>query len=238
MPKMLLGRAVRFSVTKSSIKFHLKLGKFLHFYGICCLNPVINTMGVISRCADGMHCLFADYDEVHYSVLRDDILRVQRDYEAGTAVVLSSGELSMNIQGEIYGNFHVIFCSKHTFATVNEIIQNMHTDLNFRDISRNFSYRTHVLRIYPKYSEDGALIQDRPKLYDIIHAETNHEINRAMYDFLRKYYGVPEWTGIYAPKLDMLTDLGIIKYNTTMGWKPAIKQKVKSLFGKGKVGEV
>lgn len=235
MAKLKIGRALRFSVTKSAIKIHLKLGTFLHFYAIGCLNPVVNTMGVISRCADGMHCLFADYDDCHYSVVLDDIERAQRDYEAGTAVVLSSGELSENIQGEKYGNFHVIWCSKHTFATVNEIVQNLHTDINFRDIARNFNYRTHVLRIYPKYSEKGRIIQDRPKLYDVVFAETNHEINRAMYEFLRKWYDVPEWVGRYAPRLDGLTELGLIHYNTTMGFSPAIKQRLKSLGAKLKM---
>lgn len=235
MAKIKLGRVVRFSVTKSAVKLHIKLGTFLHFYGICCINPRINTLGVISRCSDGNHCIFGDYDDCHYSVIKADILRVQRDYDAGTAVILSSGELSENIVGEVYGNFHVVFCSKYNFATVNEIIQNMHTDLNFRDISRNFSYRTHVLRIYPKYSENGKMIQDRPKLYAVMYAETRHETNYAMYDFLRKYYGVPEWTGKYAPNLDTLTEVGIIHYNTTMGWKFAVKERLKSLGAKIKM---
>jgi len=235
MGRIKLGRALRLSVSKSAIKVHLKLGTFLHIFSIVCLNPVVNTMGVISRCGDGMHCLFADYDDCHYSVVKDDILRAQRDYGVGTAVVLSSGELSANIHDEIYGNFHVIFCSKHTFAAVNEIVQNLHTDINFRDIARNFNYRTHVLRIYPKYSENGSVLQDRPRLHDVVFAETGHEINRAMYDFLRKWYGAPAWVGSFVPKLDDLTNLGLIHYNTTVGWSPAIKQRLKSLGAKFKM---
>lgn len=231
MPKIVLGRALRFSVTRSAMKLHLKFGTFLHVYSIVVLNPMVRTLGILSRCRDdddGRHSLFLDYDDSMISVVLDDIKRVQRQYDAGTAVILKTGESDFNIAGAEYGSWHVIFPTKFLFEEVVEIISKTHCDYAFRDTARSFNWRAYVLRIYPKYSEDGALIKDRPTLYDVIWAETGREVYRALYEFLVRYYHMPEWEGLLAPQLDSLTELSVLHYNTTEGWSMAFKKRIKS----------
>jgi hypothetical protein len=231
MPKIVIGRALRFSVSKSAMKLHLKLGTFLHVYGIVVLNPMVRTLGILSRCKDdedGCHSLFLDYDDAMIAVVHDDIKRIQRQYDAGTAVILKTGESDFNIAGNEYGSWHVLFPAKFLFEEVVEIISKTHCDYNFRDVSRSFNWRAYCLRIYPKYSEDGALIRERPTLHDVIWAETGREVYRALYEFLYKYYDMPEWEGLLAPRLDNLTSLSILHYNTTEGWNMAINKRLKS----------
>jgi hypothetical protein len=230
MPKIVFGRALRFSVTKSTMKLHLKFGTFLHCYSLLVLNPTVRTLGILSRCKnddDGSHCLFMDFDDCMLSQVVQDVLRAQRQYEAGTAIILRSGESDFNVAGDEYGSFHVIFPAKFLFGEVVEIISKTSCDYAFRDTSRSFNYRAFCLRIYPKYSEHGAIIRDRPTLRDVIWSETGREIHQAMYDFLRLYYGMPEWEGLLAPKLDGLMELNVLHYNTTAGWNSAFRERIK-----------
>jgi len=230
VPKIVLGRALRISVSKSAMKLHLKLGTFLHLYSIVVLNPMVRTLGILSRCKDdedGLHCLFGDYDDCMLTVVVDDVMRIQRQYDGGTAVILRTGKSDFNATGDEYGSWHVIFPAKFLFEEVVEIISKTHCDYNFRDVSRSFNWRAYCLRIYPKYSEDGAIIRDRPTLRDVIWSETGREIHQAMYDFLHLYYGMPEWEGLLAPKLDGLMELNVLHYNTTAGWNSAFRERIK-----------
>lgn len=238
MAKIKLGRALRISFSKSTMKFHLKLGTFLHLYTLISLNPTVSTMGLLNRVQGdeyNRYMLFMDFDDAILKVIRADVLFAQRQYDAGTAVILQSGETDSNIAGDVYGNFHVIFPQKFSFEEVNEILGMSCCDEGFKTTSSHFNWRAFCLRIYPKYSENGKMIQDRPKLYDVMYDETRRETNTAMYDFLRKYYGVSEWTGKYAPNLDKLTTLSVIKYTTTMGWNFAVMERLKSFGAKIKM---
>jgi hypothetical protein len=60
-------------------------------------------------------------------------------------------------------------------------------------------------------------------------------VHEALYGFLKCYYEMPEWEGSFSPDLDGLTELNLINYNTTVGWAPAIMQKIKSLATKIKM---
>jgi hypothetical protein len=238
MAKIKLGRALRISFSKSTMKIHLKLGTFLNFYTLICLNPTVSTMGLLNRVKGdeyNRYMLFMDFDDAMIKIIWDDVLFAQRQYDAGTAVILQSGETDSNIAGDVYGNFHVIFPQKFSFEEVNEIIGTACCDEGFKTISSHFNWRAHCLRIYPKYSENGKLIQDRPKLYDVMYAETRRETNTAMYDFLRKYYLMPEWKLGFEPNLDTLTTLSVLKYNTTMGWNFAVMERLKSFGAKIKM---
>lgn len=238
MPKIKLGRALRISFSKSTMKIHLKLGAFLHLYCLLALSPRINTMGVLSRVKGDLylrHVYLADYDDVMLEQVRADCEFVQREYDAGTMVILQSGESDTNIAGNVYGHYHVIAPQKFSFSELNEIIGSVHADENFKTVSSRFNWRAFCLRIYPKYSENGRIISDRPKLVDVMYAPTVRETNTAMYDFLRKYYLMPEWKLGFEPNLDTLTTLSVLKYNTTMGWNFAMTQRLKSLGAKIKM---
>jgi hypothetical protein len=196
------------------------------------LSPTVNTMGLVSRCSGDPkqhHVLFLDYDDCHESVVDGDVRYIQRYHGAGNAVVLRSGELDSNIHGEFYGNFHVICPAKFRFKEVCDIIANTHSDYNFREVAKRFNYRVFVIRIYPKYSEDGRMLKDRPHLHKVVYAKTSREVNGGIFHFLQKWYGVPDITGVYAPKLDGLEKVGIINYQTTLGWRIVLSQRIKSL---------
>lgn len=232
VPRIIIGKSFRFSVNRSTIKLQLRLFSWLHYYGLLVILPSINTMGVLSRCAgDGFnrHCIFLDYDDCMLSVVENDIRFVQRQYDAGTAVILQSGETDFNVAGAEYGNWHVIFPTKASFSEVHEIVGQTHTDFNFREVPAKFNYRAYVLRIYPKVSENGAIIRDRPVFRRLMLGPTTREVYRPLYDFLRKWYAMPGWPAKFAPNLDNLTELSLIRYNTTMGWHGAISDKIKSL---------
>jgi len=231
MPKIKLGRALRISFNKSSVRMHLKIFPWLNFFTMLVLMPQVNTMGIISRCVGDRfrkHVLFMDFDDVHESVVRGDVEFVQREYDAGTAVILRSGELDCNTAGEFYGNFHVICPQKFTFREVIEIISHLHTDENFATIATHFNYRAFVLRVYPKYSENGRMLKDRPVLHDVMWSQTGRETYQALYEFLMKYYLMPAWEGLLAPRSDGLKVLGIIKYQTTEGFRVAFQKRIKS----------
>jgi len=231
MPKIVLGKSFRFSLNKSTMKLQLKLSRWIHLYCLLVLAPNIRTMGLLSRCKGdefNRHCLFGDYDDCMLSVVRADARFAQRMYDAGPIVVLQSGESDRNVAGAEYGNFHTICPQKFSFAECNEIVAQTHTDFNFREVAVKFNYRAHVLRIYPKVSADGEVIRDRPIFRELLYAPTGRETCTAMYDFLKKWYGMPD----YPANHDGRSQLSIIDYNTTGGWRMAITDRFKKLAAK------
>lgn len=233
MPKLVLGKSFRFSLNHSTVKLQAKLGRWLHLYCLLALAPNVRTMGVLSRVRGdefNRHMLFLDYDDCMEAVVRRDVLFAQRQYDAGTAVILRSGGLDTNVAGELYGNFHAIFPAKFGFAEVHEIVTQTHTDFNFREVPVKFNHRAYVLRIWPKETEGGKVVRDRPVFHRFMLAPTHRESNTAMYDFLRKWYSMPVWPPGFAPNLDGLAELSVLDYTTTMGWKTEVREKLKSLW--------
>lgn len=213
--RLKLSRFFEFAVNKSTIKLRMNLN-FIHVFGMVSLNPNIHTLGLVSRCNDGMHCLFLDYDDVMLSVVLKEVRMLQRKFKIGTAVILATYE-DFNVSGDAYGRYHVIFPSKHRFIHASHMMKETSCDANFKRVPQYFNHRAWVLRVLPKYANGWEKLVERPHFHDILYSETDCTISRPVYEFLVKYYGMPEWTGSYKPRMDGFHMLNVMYYQTTEG---------------------
>jgi len=214
-----VGRRFRFAVNKSTMKFHGRLFGF-HWYCLLSMNPKVHTVGLTNRLPDGRMVVFLDYDNVFISLVNSEVRMLQKKFDIGSAAIICSGGTDFDDSGREYGNFHVIALGKMRFHELFDAIEETSVDRNFRRVPYYFNQRAHVLRIAPKYSESWKKLREKPELKDVLWAKTGRECSRAMYEFLRRYYGVPAVPKTYLPRFDSGKALKLINYQTTEGgWK-------------------
>jgi len=105
-------------------------------------------MGYSSKTEDNFHIILADYDHIFKEVVIDEIKIIQETFCLPPAYLLTTGEKREN--GEIVGNYHVVFLSKHTPREVFNILGNLSVDENFRDSPLRKASRSWVLRLSKK----------------------------------------------------------------------------------------
>jgi hypothetical protein len=128
-----------------------KISKTGKFESISFYKKPIQCLGYSSKTSDNKHILLVDYDNVEYSVVQEDILSLQKSNNLPTAYVFCTNFQKLN--GEIIGNFHVIFLSKHSMGDILEMLRSTSADINFIDSPIRNKYRTWVLRFNSKYEK-------------------------------------------------------------------------------------
>jgi len=229
-----LGRKFRFAVNKSTIKLH---GKFLglHFYGLVSMHPRVQTMGLTNLLVDNQLVMFIDYDNVFlYRVLKE-VRMLQREFDIGTAVVISTGE-DVNESKQAYGNYHVIALGKMRYHELLDALGHTSCDRNFLRVPEYFNGRYHVLRIAPKYDEQWRELRDRPYLRNVLWSKTKRVCSLGIYKFLCKYYDMPPFpSGLVKPTFDKFNCIRLLKYQTTEGGWSAEMRRILKLGRKNKV---
>jgi len=223
-----LGRRFRLAVNKSTIKLNVRILGF-HFYSILSMHPRMKTIGVSNLLLDGKMVTFLDYDSVFLYRVRKEVRMLQRRWDIGSCAIISTGE-DIDEQGKAYGNYHVIGLGKLNYQELFDMLEETSVDRNFRRVPEYFNGRYHVLRIAPKFNENWEEVRDRPYLREVLLSETKRECSRAMYDFLRKYYGFPELVGRFKPRFDNFAVLRLVEYTTTHGgWCGELKRLLNLL---------
>lgn len=158
--------------------------------------PHTYTVGITSRCVDGKHVLFADWDGVSEKIVRWDISCIIKEFELSDCYIFRSGN-----------GFHMVCLDKMPFADVVKVQGHTCCDYAFRVALQTFNERSWVLRVVKK-GENNA-----PKFIGIIRGSGKREKSLAHATFLNKYYGVGVDTN--AGVWDTENDICFIKYMTS-----------------------
>jgi hypothetical protein len=151
--------------------------------------PALSTTGFTNETEDRRFILFADYDNVNLEVVERDAEFIQKNYNIGTVLIISSSMSSnCSADGKIYGNYHLIALTKLEFPELLEIMKYLRCDFQFKRGWR-YQYRSFVLRLHKKIDKNNNKIKDEPKLVDILPAKTKRIYSKAHVVFLEHYFG-------------------------------------------------
>jgi hypothetical protein len=155
------------------------------------------SVGITSRCVDGLHVLFFDYDYMDYASVKSEIKRLQKDFMLGPAYVFELDRPN---------SFHVIILDKFTLHDALSVLQCASIDFAFATAPIRLFYREWVLRIGRKGGRASPVYKALiPSEYGENEISTAHKL------FLQKYYKVPL---VDYPFEDGYTQIPAISYNT------------------------
>lgn len=127
--------------------------------------PTLEVQGYTSRCEDGKHVLFLDWDGVSPEI-------VMKDLEELSAVcshffVFTTKEEKDELG--VYGNYHAVCTDKYYFSEIIELQKMTHTDEMHKTMVKHTRYRAWVLRLFEK-GERAA-----PKFLKFIKTDVEYE---------------------------------------------------------------
>ena len=159
--------------------------------------PDVWTSGMTSRCQDGKHVIFLDYDHMGLSEIKDEIKFLQEYRELSHAQFF---ELDRE------RSYHVVILDKFPLKKAYEIQSETNIEWAYLNSIRFTRGREWVLRI------DAKGKRKMPKYKFTLKSKVDkREISTAHKVFLEKYYGVPK---IKYRKEDHLTKMPLVNYNT------------------------
>lgn len=187
-----------------------------HFFFVLSRAPKVKTLGMANLTSDGKFVLFLDYDNTSLYRVRQEALKLQREFDLGTLAILTTG-VSFTDTGLEYGNYHVVGITKfNSLEECKGAVSLTSCDDNFKRIDQYFHNRYWVLRIFPKYLDNWEKLREKPIMREILPSKSNREISSAHYIFMNIYYGFPKQTG----QKDGSSWLRVVEYQTTEGgWK-------------------
>lgn len=136
--------------------------------------------GITSRCDDGLHVMFLDYDLAtpdRLEFVANDVQFLQNLYGAGTAYVFATRH-----------GFHVMFLEKHYIDETYDLMRHSASDMGHHTVPMYGVTKQWVLRVTKKRGEKkirylGKIDVPTPPPF---------ERSRAHANFLYDYYNVPE----------------------------------------------
>lgn len=185
-----------------------KVSKSNRFFTISIYKKPQIVQGVASYCDDGKQVIFIDYDNVPRELVERDYSRIQKKFSLPPAYLLSTKE---ELDGEWFGNYHVICLKKYTANEVYKIISETNCDYNFVSMPLRKRYRNWILRIGPKNRKS------KPKFIKILGTnqtikKTSFEISSAHRLFFDKMY--PQIKYPLGVKEDNLKKISLQDYET------------------------
>lgn len=151
------------------------------------LKPNLYTMGLTNKTDDLYYIFFADYDECNLSVVEDDAIFLQRNYDMGSMIIVSSSEDKLTAR-EVYGNYHLIGLSKLKFPEVKECLSLCRCDSHFKQGWR-YQFRCWVLRLQPKVQkQNNRIVKDIPRLVSVMPHPSERLVSSAHLKFFELYY--------------------------------------------------
>lgn len=135
------------------------------------------TFGMTSRCKDGFHVLFFDYDNDNFLGIKDEIQALQEFYKLSTAYVFENDKER---------SYHVIILDKFPLRKAYKILSNSNVEWSYTNSVKMIRGHEWVLRSTYKGE------RNIPKYLGTIESKWNNErqISTAHKIFLEKYYGV------------------------------------------------
>jgi len=130
--------------------FNKKFNFFNRTFAFAALKtPKYPVSGYTTRCDDGKHCFFADYDLVDKKVVLIDIMHL---FSRGLSHVLLFETFSeKRDDGSEVGNYHLISFDKLYFVELYELLGELNIDPIWRKLALKSYFRAWVLR----FSEKG-----------------------------------------------------------------------------------
>lgn len=173
-------------------------------------SPELKCAGINNITKDQKFILFADFDDISYDKLKDQLNFINKNYGVGHFLILTTGK----------GKYHVISFEKFLMNDLIEILQNIFCDYSYKrmDIIGKQD-KGWILRISEKKDLDGNVIKDRPQFVDFIYyGEPKRKLSRAHLELFSKLY--PKLKFFIQEKLDEkfwdeFTVVELLKYPTT-----------------------
>jgi hypothetical protein len=160
-------------------------------------SPDTWTTGYTSRCMDGKHVLFFDYDHMGLKEIRDELKYLQNYFGLSHAHIFECDRDR---------SYHAVILDKFPLKEAYKILEQSNVEWAYLNSVRFTRGREWVLRITEK-GKRGA-----PKYLETIESENSiYEVSTAHKLFLKKYFGVQNL--IYA-KEDNITEIPLVNYNT------------------------
>lgn len=141
--------------------------------------PSQATTGITNHLSDNTFCLFIDYDMVEYSVVKEDVEFLQKNYDLGTALVRISNKDYEKKGKEVVGSFHVIFFTKLLFPEVIKLLELCRCDWKFKQ-GYKYQQRSWTLRVEVK---QGDQVREKPVFYALLNAPTKRQASSGMIKF-------------------------------------------------------
>lgn len=167
--------------------------------------PSVPIKGITSRCVDGLHCLFFDYDSVNLDLVVDDFKRLQMKYFLPPALLFSTFESESC--GKVYGNFHVVCLKKHNFYDAARILMDAHMDPKFVEMPVRNRFKNWVLRQSVKGDKPG------PKFLGVVGENINlgYECSLAHHKFFNDFYNIDVLNNL---NFDNFSKISLVDYST------------------------
>lgn len=195
------------------VKFKRQYGKIKLGFNIPVLNyylyfspfaysrtPTVRTQGITSRCIDGKHVLFFDYDGMDYYQIEDELKYLQSQYDLSTAYVFKN---------DAEDSYHAVFLDKFSLKKALEIIKNSNCDFGYKSSPLYLRKKEWVLR----HSEKGE--REKPKFFKKIKSNNNkHEISSAHKRYLELHYFEDGLKMEKYKKEDGFSKISVCDYNT------------------------
>lgn len=162
------------------------------------------TGGMASRCADGLHVLFLDYDGITEEVLDEEL-------EAGRDVFKTSEFYKFLTDKKHRLKWHAVCLDKFKiYPLYHKVIPFFSCDFAFKGGPRIYEWKSWVLRDFPKGEKD------KPEFVGVIPSKYHlRKQSSAHSKYLELMYGIP----ITLAKPDGLMDLRFATYKTGVGLK-------------------
>lgn len=172
-------------------------GKVIFFKFQVIDEPHTYTAGITSRCKDGQHILFLDWDGVDESVVRNDIRYIIKNFRLGDCYLFKTDN-----------GFHLICLDKMPFGEVVNIQGHTCCDYAFKSALQTFGDRSWVLRVVKKGDSP------KPVFLEVIRGMGYREKSLAHAMFLSKYYGVNVDSLLVPHQFDDESELDLLEYKT------------------------
>lgn len=159
--------------------------------------PTSFTKGMSSKCQDGFHVLFFDWDDVPYDAVVSEIKFLQEFYKLSSAYVF---------ENDLKDSYHAVILDKFSLRNAYKILINTSSDSAFINAPKYMFGKEWVLRVTSKGKRKA------PKFKELIKSKWDiHETSTAHRLFLQKWYGVPALRHAYA---DNFYSIPLVTYNT------------------------
>jgi len=160
-------------------------------------SPETMATGISSRCMDGRHVLFFDYDNMELKQVYDEVRYLQNHFKLSTAYLF---------ENDSKNSFHIIILDKFSVSEAWGVLKQSNVDWAYRESIKLTRGHEWVLRCSEKGNRKKPVLKDF-----ILSAFDVHEISTAHKKFIQNYYDAPPF--LYN-KEDNINVLPVIDYST------------------------
>jgi len=189
----------KFSLGKYSFSFRFTTNKVFSVQFLATKKPDKVTYGMTSRCKDGKHVIFLDYDGLTKEEVFEEISFLQGYFELGNFYIF---------QNDSEESFHAICLDKFPLYEAIEIVSQTSADRGFKKAPLYFKKRRWVLRVAKKGERNKPVYLDviRSKFDELKESSTAHRL------FMNSNYNLKIPSKILEDCFD--EDVEFCEYNT------------------------